>query len=207
MSRVPLLRFSPKTSDNGKGTRPTQIPTSLRAGPVWALGDSLEDSQEFGAIPDDAPGTPDLKTVPFIGFEVIRLALAPDTDAAHLESVVQTDVALTQRLLRIANSARYGRGYPVQTVREAVVHLGFNELRRVAVATSVLDLAGRGSAEGFDRLGFFLHSLAVGALAQEISEAVGFEDPPIAFVAGLLHDVGKAFFDQHYPRGADGKVR
>ena len=143
--------------------------------------------------------TPDLKALPFVGFEVVRLALDPNASTSRLQSVIQTDVALTQRLLRVANSAFYRRGYPVQTVREAVVHLGLTELRRITITTSVLDFMSDGLTPEFDRRGFFVHCLAVGALSQSLSEALGYEDPPIAFVAGLLHDVGKTFFDQHYP--------
>jgi putative nucleotidyltransferase with HDIG domain len=150
-------------------------------------------------LPDAPAQVPDIKAPPLVGLEVIRRALDPKCNAADIESVVRTDVALTQRLLRVANSAYYRRGYPIQTVREAVVHLGFQELRRVAVTTSVQDFMTAGFAPGFDRHAFFVHSLAVASLAQELSTALGYEDPPVAFVAGLLHDVGKNFFDQHYP--------
>lgn len=156
----------------------------------------IEDGPE---IPDAPQGAPDLQALPMVGLEVIRRALDPRCSVTDLESIIRTDVALTQRLLRVANSAYYRRTYPAQTVREAVIHLGLNELRRVAVTTSVLDFMTSGAAEGFDREGFFLHCLTVGALSQELSSVLGFEDPPIAFVAGLLHDVGKTFFDQHYP--------
>ncbi len=159
--------------------------------------DELDPRTDLPPLPD--PETSDLKALPFVGFEVVRLALDPDTSVPRLESVIQTDVALTQRLLRVANSAFYSRGYPVQSVREAVVQLGLTELRRITVTTSVLDFMADGLTPEFDRHAFFIHCLAVGSLSQEICEALGYEDPPIAFVAGLLHDVGKTFFDQHYP--------
>ncbi|MBI5837432.1 MAG: HDOD domain-containing protein [Candidatus Eisenbacteria bacterium] len=158
-------------------------------------------------VPEEVPGTlpeaparaPDLKAPPLAGLEVIRRALDPRSCAADIEGVVRSDVALSQRLLRIANSAFYRRGYPIQTVREAVVHLGFHELRRVALTTSVQDFMQGGFAPGFDRHGFFVHCLAVASLSQALSETLGHEDPPVAFAAGLLHDIGKNFFDQHYP--------
>ena len=159
--------------------------------------DELDRNTDLPPLPD--PETQDLKALPFVGFEVVRLALDPDTSVPRLEAVIQTDVALTQRLLRVANSAYYGRGYPVQSIREAVVHLGLSELRRITVTTSVLDFMADGLTPEFDRHGFFVHCLSVGAISQEIADALGYEDPPIAFVAGLLHDVGKTFFDQHYP--------
>ncbi|HVP38378.1 MAG TPA: HDOD domain-containing protein [Candidatus Saccharimonadales bacterium] len=150
-------------------------------------------------LPEPPPQAPDLKAPPLVGLEVVRRALDPRSSAADIEEVVNTDVALTQRLLRVANSAYYRRSYPVKTVREAVVHLGFHELRRVAVTTAVQDFMTNGFAPGFDRHAFFVHCLSVAALSQELSDALGFEDPPVAFAAGLLHDVGKNFFDQHYP--------
>ena len=158
----------------------------------------MDENLDERPLPDPPAQAGDLHALPFIGFEVIRLALDAETPVSRLEDVIRTDVALTQRLLRVANSAFYSRSHAARTVREAVVTLGVTQLRRVALATSVLDFAGRGATRGFDRMGFFTHSLVVGALAQELAEATGYEDPPVAFVAGLLHDVGKPFFDQHY---------
>ena len=162
----------------------------------------MEPELSPGIVPDTLPEAPeqapDLKAQPLVGLEVVRRALDPRSSAADIEEVVRTDVALSQRLLRVANSAFYRRGYPIQTVREAVVHLGFQELRRVAVTTSVMDFMTSGFAPGFDRRAFFVHCLATASVAQELSEMLGYEDPPVAFVGGLLHDVGKTFFDQHY---------
>ena len=163
----------------------------------------MEPQPEFPQGPETPPDLRlepgDLKTIPLVGIEVLRRAFNPRSNAADIESIVRTDVALTQRLLRVANSALYRRTYPVHTVREAVVHLGLTELRRIVITTSVLDIMSKGLTRDFDRRGFFVHCLGVAAISQELSEALGFEDPPVAFVAGLLHDVGKTFFDQHYP--------
>jgi putative nucleotidyltransferase with HDIG domain len=163
----------------------------------------MEPQPDFTQGPEAAPDlrleAGDLKTLPLVGLEVLRRAFNPRSNAADIESIVHTDVALTQRLLRVANSALYRRTHPVHTVREAVVHLGLTELRRIVITTSVLDIMSKGLTRDFDRRGFFVHCLGVAAISQELSDALGFEDPPVAFVAGLLHDVGKTFFDQHYP--------
>ena len=82
---------------------------------------------------------------------------------------------------------------------EAVVRLGFQATRNLAIGLSVTQLFdAENQSRGFDRKEFWVHSLATGLLAQGLAGHTQGMDPQEAFVSGILHDLGKMVLDEHY---------
>lgn len=140
----------------------------------------------------------DLPALPLIVSQVIRLTEDPDSTAADLNAVISCDQALTAKVLRLANSAYYGFPRRVGTVTEAVVLLGFNTIRNLVLAASVSNVLQR-EAPGYQlaRGDLWWHSLTSAMAARLLARKVRFRAAEEAFVAGLLHDIGKLILSQY----------
>jgi hypothetical protein len=126
-----------------------------------------------------------------VALAILRLGEAETTTPQEIAQILQTDPALSGRVLKIANSAYCGRTRPIGSVREAVTHLGIRLVRNVALGFSLVSQCGRGACRGFDYGGFWSRSLAMGVAAQEVAGYVGQIAPAEAFTCGLLAQVGR----------------
>ena len=105
----------------------------------------------------------------------------------ELEKLIGTDPDFSLRVLALANSAFYSQQYEVQELRGALVVLGAGTIQSLAAS-----LMARGLVDSGDPLAeeIWTHSQAVGVAAHNLAELHGKIDPRLAYVAGLLHDVG-----------------
>ena len=133
----------------------------------------------------------DLPPFPAVAMRVMAMVNDQDTSAAQLSHVLTTDQALTAKLLQISNSAAYQRH--VATVREAVIVLGFQQVRQLAFVTSVITSFNRArrSDDGFESDLFWAHNLAVAVAAEAVAKRLETVKPDEAFAAGVLHDIGR----------------
>lgn len=140
----------------------------------------------------------DLPALPLVVTQVIHLTEDPDSTAQDLNAVISRDQALTAKVLRLANSAYYGFPRRIGTVTEAVILLGFNTIRNLVLAASVSNVLQR-EAPGYQlaRGELWRHSLASAMAARLLARKARFRAAEEAFVAGLLHDIGKLVLS-HY---------
>jgi two-component system, cell cycle response regulator len=126
-----------------------------------------------------------------------KLIQASQDDTASLKDfakILETDPGLSIQVLKIVNSPVYGLNRKITTLSEAVVFLGMDELRKQALSMTLFrQMFENNRSESFDLLFFWRHLLSVAVLSHEIAKAVRYPDPEEAYVAGLLHDVGKIF--------------
>lgn len=146
-------------------------------------------------------GKIDLPSVPATLARIIQLTNSPDASAEKVAGIVMLDQSLATKVLRIANSAFYGRRVQVETITDAVVTLGFSSVRNLAASASVVDtLFPRQMFPGFSWQEMWVHSVncAVGSevIYSRMSRCSSVE---VAFVAGLLHDVGKLILARALP--------
>jgi len=119
------------------------------------------------------------------------------TSALELAQVLSTDQALTAKLIKISNSAYYGFARRVSTVREAVLVLGFKQVRQVAVGASIMNTFKPSRPdEEFDLDLFWGHSVAVAVAAETVAKKTRRAKPEDAFTAGILHDIGRLVIRQ-----------
>ncbi len=134
--------------------------------------------------------------------QVIQGVLAAVTDeltsAQDVAREVSSDPALTGKILKIVNSAFYGFYRQISSIDQAVVILGYREIRSIAITLSVSDMFGASrTRSGLDRMKLWEHSIATAILADCIREQCC-RDADGAFVCGLLHDIGIFVFDQYF---------
>jgi putative nucleotidyltransferase with HDIG domain len=140
----------------------------------------------------------ELPTLPSIATELMRLVRSHTASAVHVSNLIATDAALTARILKLVNSAYYGFPSRIDTVNHATVVLGFNRIRDVVLTSSVLE-AFRGKAKTMDFGAFWQHSIATAIGSECLARTLGPLASGDAFVAGLLHDIGKLALAVYFP--------
>lgn len=138
---------------------------------------------------DDIATTCDLPPLPAAAARALTLARDPDSSSESLARVVSTDPALAARVLAMSRSVTYLRRQPPRTLQEAIATVGLRALRRILIAASA-----RAAYRADDQVAqsLWAHSLAAGLAAEELSKAMGGSaSAGDAFIAGLLHDIGK----------------
>jgi putative nucleotidyltransferase with HDIG domain len=140
----------------------------------------------------------DIPTLPASAMRIVDIADDPNSSTRDMVKVVETDLGFTSRVLRIANSAYYGLSRRVGTVGEAVLVVGMQALRDLAVAaasagTLLMDTSGYAMARGT----LWRHSTAVAINARLIAQRISGMNPAEAFTAGLLHDIGKVVLHEY----------
>jgi HD-like signal output (HDOD) protein len=135
--------------------------------------------------------TCDLPPLPAVAARAMSLARDPDASANDLARVVATDGALAVRVLKISRSVTYLRREPPRTMQEAIVTVGFQALRKILIAASA-----RATYRARDPVAETLwrHALATALAADELAVEARERRGGDAFIAGLLHDVGKLVF-------------
>jgi len=143
----------------------------------------------------------DLPPLPAVAARVMGMADDDRTSAMELAQVLSTDQALTAKLIRVSNSAYYGFARRVSTVREAVVMLGFKQVRQVAVGASLMNTfkSKKSADDVFDMDLFWGHSVAVGVAAENLAKKTRTAKPEDAFTAGILHDIGRLVLRKAMP--------
>lgn len=141
-----------------------------------------------------------LPSFPTVVHKLIEVCKDPNATMAMVEDVIRTDQSLTARMLKLVNSAFFALSNRVSTIHHAAVIMGMDALRNTAIAVCTYEcLAGCDANAEFDRRRFWEHAVATGIFAKELSKAARYPKPDEAFVAGLLHDLGKVVLDKYFP--------
>ncbi|MGD9200321.1 MAG: HDOD domain-containing protein [Chitinispirillia bacterium] len=137
---------------------------------------------------------------PFTIVKALDIIGSDESCTRELATCIKTDVSASAALLKVANTVffakRFGR---ITDVRDAIVRVGFTETKNLLSCFALINLSTKiRTKSGFTRNEFWLHSLATGIIAQKLCENVGFKHPELAFVSGILHDLGKIPLDNNF---------
>jgi diguanylate cyclase (GGDEF)-like protein len=148
---------------------------------------------------DELKATNKLPSPTGVALAIMRVTESEKSTTQEIARIVQTDPALSGRILRIANSAFSGRSRPAASVREAVTHLGGRMVRNVALSFSLISQRSKDACRGFDYDSFWSNSLAMAVSAQLAAGHTGGIPPFEAFTCGLLAQVGRLALATVYP--------
>lgn len=142
-----------------------------------------------------------LPPMPAVVTRIMELTANPNCTARELQKVIGMDEVLSSKVLRLVNSARYGFPKRISTLSHAVILLGFETIRNLAIGAATVHLLRHGPACPINRLSFWEHSLqtalAASSLAKHLrNDLITREE---VFLAGLLHDIGVLFLSQTFP--------
>ena len=142
-----------------------------------------------------------LFTLPQVLSEVLRIVESQTSSAKDIAGIILKDVSLTGKVLRMANSAFYGRSRQISNVNQAIVTLGMRAVKSLALSVSLYKIVNRKGAYGdFDPKLFWIHSLEVATAARMVTERLKLNATEELFVSGLLHDIGIIFMQTAFPK-------
>jgi putative nucleotidyltransferase with HDIG domain len=139
--------------------------------------------------------TRDLPTLPIIAQRILTLTDDEDTGTEQLAKIIASDQALTVRILSLANSAYYGHRAKISTLWQAIVVIGWTMLKQVSLSVLICKALGPGG----NRIPFWRHSLMAANASASAATRSKAQNAEAAYVAGLLHDVGKVVLDVTLP--------
>jgi putative nucleotidyltransferase with HDIG domain len=141
----------------------------------------------------------DLPAMPTIAVRIMEMISDPSTSANRLQAMISRDQALTAKVLKIANSAMFGVSRDISTLSHAVVILGFSTIRSIVLAASTKSIYHGGrQVAGFSTKLLWQHALASASIARMIAVVKKGLDVEEAFIAGLLHDIGKSVLNNNF---------
>jgi signal transduction histidine kinase/HD-like signal output (HDOD) protein len=163
-----------------------------------------------GELKDFVGQLKELPTLPPVAIRLIDIAGNKDADIREVAQWIEADQAFSAKLLRIANSAYFGFSRRISTVERATALLGLDLVRSLALSIIVFDYFKADEKREFDLVEFWRHSAACAIASELLARRFRYPQPQEAFVAGLLHDLGKLtffFWNQSQYRAVVGKVR
>lgn len=133
-----------------------------------------------------------LCSLPDIYFKIMEVIKSPISSAASIAKVVSTDPNLSLRLLRLVNSAFYGFPVPIRSISRAIAIVGIRELSSLALAVSTMNAFSYIPSDYVEMRSFWRHSITCGVIARVLAVHRKIHRDESFFLAGLLHDIGRA---------------
>jgi HD-like signal output (HDOD) protein len=132
-----------------------------------------------------------IATLPEITLRIVELVENPKSTAQDLHKVISNDPALCARILKVVNSSFYGLPGQIGSINRAIVMLGLNAVKNIAIAASLAKLFRGGElTPNFSAKSLWVHSVVTAATAKMLSDRLGFAVSDEAFLSGLIHDIG-----------------
>src|SRR5437868_4007231 len=164
---------------------------------------AVADSQS--ALQDIIKKVTTIATLPEVTAKIIQTVEDPKSSATQLHKIVAHDPALVTRILKVVNSAFYGLPGQIGSIDRAIVLLGLNAVKNIAVAASLGQLfRGVKLCEGFTAKDLWTHCVSVGITARELARQMRVPLADEAFLAGMIHDVGLLVSLQSQPEQLRG---
>jgi HD-like signal output (HDOD) protein/signal transduction histidine kinase len=141
-----------------------------------------------------------LPSMPQVLVQLIDSCHDPDIRLQTIARIVDKDAAISAKILQLVNSSAVGAARAFTNLEQAVIHLGVDTVRNLAISVSVQQVFRRVESNGLLSIDRFWHHSSLSALlAHKIAVAVDFASPSEAYLAGLLHDIGKLLLWMAFP--------
>jgi HD-like signal output (HDOD) protein len=129
-----------------------------------------------------------MPNIPKVVQELIQSFGDENIDSGTVAEKLNKDQAMTAKVLRMANSSKYGGHRKIGSVNDAVVLLGFNALRTMVLASGLTSAFP--TPEGFNIKDFWVKSFTIASISKWLAQHVSDIDKEIAFTCGMIHDIG-----------------
>jgi HD-like signal output (HDOD) protein/signal transduction histidine kinase len=133
-----------------------------------------------------------LPAMPQILIKLLAHLQADDLGMPELAALVAKDAGMTGKILSVANSSAYNRGGRQPNLEQAMVSLGTDMIKTLVISDSVFQTFNSFPNSGAtDLRAFWKHSLTAAVLARDLARHLAYSQPEEAYLAGLLHNVGR----------------
>jgi HD-like signal output (HDOD) protein/CheY-like chemotaxis protein len=169
---------------------------------AFALRDVLVDPALRALI----SSTVSLPSTPAIYSEIIQALRSPEASAQQIGSILARDMGMTAKVLQLVNSAFFGLRRHLTGPEEAVMFLGVDTIKALALSVSAFSAFNASKCPRFSIDDMQRHSTAVGSMARAIAKSQKLSKQLLddTFVAGLLHDVGQLVLVSNHPEKYNG---
>jgi len=138
-----------------------------------------------------------LPTLPVIAQEILNITNDSTLSIESIRNVVGKDPAIIAKILSVANSAFFRISVRTTNLNDAMMRIGLNNVKSIAIGLSVLSLLDdRQRTPGYSRL--FNHSLFVGLTARSIAKNLKMSFAEDILIEGLLHDLGYLVLNKYF---------
>ncbi len=139
----------------------------------------------------------DLSTIRSVVVKLLAIVEDPGSTAKDLVELIHTDPPLAAKVLQTVNSAHCSPVAKISDLQQAVIFIGFEALKELALNQKVCELFQRPiKISGYSRKALWRHSVAVALCAKQIYRKEYGEKGEIAYASGILHDIGIIVEDQ-----------
>lgn len=153
-----------------------------------------KDKQTQSRVEQIVSNIKNLPTPPIVFSQIQKVINKESSSAADVARILAEDPSMSAKVLKMTNSAFYGLSREVDSVKQAVMIIGFDAVKNLVLSASVMGMFSGNKLDPEFQESFWRHSLATalaGRLSAKTIRSRGQMDPDTAFSAGLLHDIGK----------------
>jgi HD-like signal output (HDOD) protein/CheY-like chemotaxis protein len=173
-------------------------PETLRTAITRAL--ELEKSLQSQTLRQLASQMETLPSIPALYIEIVEKMRDPNVGLDEVAAVMERDIAMTAKILKLSNSAFFGLSRPMSSPLEAVRYIGLETIKALVLSVQAFSQFEKMIMPNFSIEALWAHSQATGALAQRITRLEDAKQlQSEAFVAGLLHDTGRLVLASNFP--------
>lgn len=135
--------------------------------------------------------------------KILQVANDPASSANDLNKVISLDPVLAGKVLKLVNSAYFGFSEKMTSTVRAIVVLGLNTIKNLALSTAMLETVNSKNSKGLNMDEYWKHLLATGVLAKLIARKISINKNLLEdyFLCGLMHDIGKIVLNNLSPEG------
>ena len=152
-------------------------------------------------------GLAELSSLPFIYIKINEAVNNPQSSIKDISEIISGDPGLTSRLLRLVNSAFYGFPSKIETVNRALLMVGMQQMRDLALATSVMSLFKGIPGHLVSMESLWRHSVACGLAARMLATVrQSGTNVELLFTAGIIHDIGRLVIYKKIPETAQEMI-
>ncbi len=145
-----------------------------------------------------------LKPVPQTALKIFRMFHSGQNDISDITRELSKDQVLSGQTLKLCNCALFSGRIKIDTLKDAVLLLGENMLIKSVITAAVNTYYNQTGTSGYSlcKGGLFFHAVGVAATAEKIAEKCDDANTKMAYIMGLLHDIGKVVLDQYVADGS-----
>jgi len=140
-----------------------------------------------------------LPTIPAIAAEILSLSEEDISSSKPLVSIIEKDPAISAKVLSLASAAFFGFVSPPRSLETAVMRLGFQHVKNIALGIALLSVFEKETKKGgLDYVRIFNHSVATGLVSKLISDRLNLLISGEALMSGILHDIGLLVLSRYF---------
>jgi HD-like signal output (HDOD) protein len=120
----------------------------------------------------------------------------PNANINDVAEIIEKDQASVTKLLKIANSSIYGFRSRISNVSQAILFIGFEEVKNILLTLKIINLfrSYDSKIKFVSPVDFWRHSIGTGVIARIIGMNIGIQNNDILFLCGITHNIGKLLF-------------